>query len=212
MVGRTWRDCRTGRIVSAGVNDPFAGCAWLNPPANSTMEANGTLAATSGAKTDFWRHTHYGFVRDGGHAYLCPRNGEFSATLRFSGAYETLYDQAGLMVRSGTEDWIKFGIELTDRAPHLSVVVTHGVSDWSARPLPAALNAPVTVRITRIGDAMLLQSLEGENWHMERLAPWPVDPADISVGPFLCSPQRAGFTAHFSRFEITDPVVRTLHA
>jgi uncharacterized protein len=36
---------------------------WLNEPPE-WHEANDALTVTTGAKTDFWRETHYGFIRD----------------------------------------------------------------------------------------------------------------------------------------------------
>ena len=191
----------------------LAEAEWLNSPQDWSVDADRRLTARSRDKTDFWRITHYGFIRDDGHALLAPHQGGFSATLSFAGGYEALYDQCGLMVRSGPEAWVKFGVEFTDGVPHLSSVVTHTTSDWSARPLPAALAAPVTIRATRIGDALLLDSRSepDEAWRMERLAYWPADPATVFVGPYLCSPERAGFEASFTGFTLVPPQVRSLH-
>lgn len=50
---------------------------WLNEPPK-WREDKGTLHVTTGEKTDFWRRTHYGFIRDDGHARLSPV-GETSA-------------------------------------------------------------------------------------------------------------------------------------
>ena len=44
---------------------------WLNEPLDWRIK-NCELNVTTGDKTDFWRHTHYGFVRDSGHFWqLC---------------------------------------------------------------------------------------------------------------------------------------------
>ena len=44
---------------------------WLNEP--KTWSSNGeTLEFLTDARTDFWRNTHYGFVRDNGH-FLASR-------------------------------------------------------------------------------------------------------------------------------------------
>ena len=88
------------------------------------------------AKTDFWRETFYGFIRDSGHAFLRGVSGDFTASVTVLGDYEALYDQAGLLLRLDEEHWIKAGIEFTDGLMHFSVVVTSGVSDWSVIPLP----------------------------------------------------------------------------
>ena len=109
-------------------------------------------------KTDFWRETFYGFIRDSGHAYLRGVSGDFTASATVLGDYEALYDQAGLFLRLDEKHWIKAGIEYTDGLMHFSVVVTNGVSDWSVIPLPeAGPKDEVAVRLTRHGDAVRVQ-------------------------------------------------------
>ncbi len=191
---------------------PWDGMAWTSEPDGWRVEPDGTGVATAKGGTDFWQRTFYGFQRDDGHGFLRRRSGEFSAVLSVEADYAVLYDQAGLMLRAGPERWIKFGIELTDGAPHLSVVVTDGVSDWSARPF--ALEGAVTLRATRLGEAVLLQhGSEATGWQMARLAPFVA--GEIGVGPYLCSPERPAhalpFEARFSDFEVTSPQVRALH-
>ena len=80
----------------------------------------------------------YGFLRDNGHAFLTPVEGDFTASATVTGKYEQLYDQAGLMLRVDERNSIKTGIEYTDGLMHFSVVVTREVSDWSVIPLPGA--------------------------------------------------------------------------
>jgi regulation of enolase protein 1 (concanavalin A-like superfamily) len=80
------------------------------------------------------------------------------------------------------------------------------------RPIP--LRGPIALRATRLRDAVLLQHrAEGDGgWAMARLAPMPGGGARAGVGPYLCSPERAGFEARFSDFALTEPMVRDLHA
>jgi regulation of enolase protein 1 (concanavalin A-like superfamily) len=114
------------------------GATWLNPPPawDRTAEA---LTLETGARTDFWRDTLYGFRHDSGHALMVPVDGDFTAHVGFDGVYEALYDQAGLTLRQDEAHWIKAGIELSDGLANLSVVVTGGASDWSTLALgPAA--------------------------------------------------------------------------
>ena len=186
---------------------------WTAEPLAWWVEADGSVLAEAAAGTDFWQTTFYGFQRDNGHGLLRARSGDFTAQLTVEAAYEELYDQAGLMLRAGSDAWIKFGVEMTDGAPHLSVVVTNGVSDWSARPI--ALEGPLTLRATRLGTAVLLQhGSDQAGWQMARLAPFAT--VDLGVGPYLCTPERtadmARFKAQFSDFDLGDPVVRELHA
>lgn len=128
------------------------------------------------------------------------------------GDYRELYDQAGMFLRIDETRWIKAGIEFTDGLMHFSVVVTNGVSDWSVIPLPAATPAdPLTVRLTRHGDAVRVQfSLGGAPWQMARLCPFAAD--DAEVGVMACSPQRAGFIARFQDLEVGPAIARRLHA
>jgi uncharacterized protein len=181
---------------------------WLNEP--PVWEANnGRLRVVTGAKTDFWRVTHYGFIRDNGHFYYERKTGDFTLQARIDGKYEALYDQAGLMIRSGSANWIKTGIEYTDGLPHLSAVVTRDFSDWSL--LPIQLTGPVWLRLTKLDNAVRIQySSDGISFSMLRLAYFPPS-NDVTAGLMCCSPERAGFTVEFTEFTITDPITKGLH-
>ncbi len=147
---------------------------WLNPPDRWSGDAK-ALELLTNAKTDFWRETFYGFIRDSGHAYLRAVSGDFTASATVLGDYEALYDQAGLFLRLDESHWIKAGVEYTDGLMHFSVVVTSGVSDWSVIPLPAARPLDeVAVRLTRHSDAVRVQfSVAGAPWQLARLSPFP---------------------------------------
>ena len=183
---------------------------WLNPPPEWSYE-QGVLRLRTGDKTDFWRETFYGFVRDSGHLYHREVTGDFTARVSFRGAYEALYDQAGLMLRLDADNWIKAGIEYTDGLQHLSVVVTRDASDWSVLPLPEAPQE-IDLRLTRHGSAVRVQfSVAGRPWQMVRLAHLPAkDPA--MVGMMACSPERSGFDVRFRDFAVGSAIARDLHA
>ena len=186
------------------------GMTWLNEPPFWAVE-NGRLVARSGPTTDFWQGTFYGFAHDNGHFLHRPWTGELTVEATFTGRYETLYDQAGLMLRVDAECWIKCGIELTDGAMYLSVVVTNGRSDWSAQEI-ARTDEPVGVRLTRMGDACFVQvRVGGASWAMARLAYFPAEPAPVQVGLAFCSPQRHGFEACFHGFRVGPLVSREIH-
>ncbi len=108
---------------------------WLNEP--PAWERRGDdLVVTAGPKTDFWRTTHYGFVRDNGHFWSRLWAGDFVAEVKVTGDYRDLYDQAGLMVRLDETVWLKCGVEFVDGVQQASAVVTRDHSDWSVAPLP----------------------------------------------------------------------------
>ncbi len=184
---------------------------WHNEPPFWEVR-DGVLICQSGEKTDYWQGTYYGFHRDNGHFLATTHGGEFTATAVFDGRYRELYDQAGMMVRIDDRHWIKCGIEWTDGAAHLSVVVTHSNSDWSAQRLDG-LDGPVALRLTRLKDALFVQYRIAESeWHMARLAHWPLDPNEVLVGLAFCSPERRGFEARFHQFEVGPAAVRDIHS
>ena len=94
---------------------------WYNEPA--VWAANdATLTVTADPGTDFWRKTHYGFIRDNGHFYYQEVAGDFRCEVKVSGGYAALYDQAGLMVRLDAETWLKCGIEFVEGVQYVSAV------------------------------------------------------------------------------------------
>lgn len=183
--------------------------AWLNEPP-SWREADGVLQVATGDRTDFWRETHYGFIRDDGHLAYREVSGDFTASVEFSGEYEALYDQAGLMLRLDEWNWIKAGIELVGGREMLSAVVTRDYSDWSTIPLPEKQEW-IALRFLRSVDAVRIEwGAPGGAFHLFRLAHFP--PGDpVMVGPMCCSPQRAGFRAAFRGFTLGPLVADPLH-
>jgi uncharacterized protein len=178
---------------------------WLNEPPD-WAEKDGVLNVVTGERTDFWRKTHYGFIRDDGHFRHAAAPGDFSASVSFRGDYEELYDQAGLMLRLDETTWIKAGIEFVAGRRMLSAVVTRDFSDWSTMPMPVA-SPWVRLRLTRIaGTVHVHWAAEPEPgiWRMLRLA-WLPPGGEARVGPMCCSPQRAGFGVEFRDFELGPP-------
>ena len=68
---------------------------WLNEPACWSSFSNQIIVNTL-PKTDFWRVTHYGFIRDNGHFYFERINTDFIVEVEIRGSYKDLYDQAGI--------------------------------------------------------------------------------------------------------------------
>ena len=163
---------------------------WLNEPArwSGSLDA---LTVECEPGTDFWRTTHYGFVRDSGHFAFAELDSEVA--LRFRGDFAAQYDQAGLMLRVDESNWIKAGIELADGRAWLSVVVTRGLSDWSQQPAPEPdAEGFWTVRAVRDHDSV--QVFCGDQ--PIRLAPLA---GSVLAGPMCAAPGGPGFTARFER-------------
>ncbi len=183
---------------------------WLNPPRVWKREGNGDLTMITDRATDFWRETHYGFTRDSGHFLGFATPSAFTAQLRIRGAYEKLYDQAGIMVRVDERRWIKAGIELSDGRALLSSVLTDGRSDWATSPY-ADDPKDFWMRVTVAKGVLRLQvSADGKSWPLVRLAPFPVALSYL-VGPMACTPEREGLRVRFSDLRITAPLGKDLH-
>src|SRR5437588_7217338 len=173
---------------------------WYNEPPRWNVDGE-TITIRSGPKTDFWRTTHYGFIRDNGHFYHHRIVGDFLVEVKVRGAYAALYDQAGLMVRVDEANWMKCGIEFVDGVQQVSAVVTREYSDWSVVPLrdpPPAL----WLRVSRRGSALEVQyAVDGERYALLRLAYLP--PAEaVRVGPMCASPEGNGVSVAFEGFTV----------
>lgn len=186
----------------------FADMVWLNPPTASRIDGT-KLTLTTGDRTDFWRKTHYDFIRDSGHFLHHPVSGDFTAEVTVNANYEALYDQAGLMLRIDDTRWVKAGVEYTDGQPFFSTVITNDRSDWSIVALPFSADR-LRLRLTRHDDAIRVQvQRPDDSWLMTRLGYLQAGPAQIGV--MACSPERAGFVAHFHTYTCGPAIDRTLH-
>ena len=187
----------------------FDRCTWLNEPADWRLD-DGALAVTTDHASDFWRLTHYGFVRDSGHFFSMSTTGDFTAEVRVQADYRDLYDQAGIMVRIDERRWVKAGIELSDNRPLMSSVLTDERSDWAAVEYPGD-STDFWLRATVQSGVLRLQySADGSIWPLLRLAPFPSAPTYL-VGPMCCTPERSGLRVRFSEFAVGPPSSKDLH-
>ena len=187
-----------------------SGGRWLNEPRQWHAGPDGALTLVTDRATDFWRETHYGFTRDSGHFLGFAAPAAFTAQLRIRGAYEQLYDQAGIMVRLDARRWVKAGIELSDGRAMLSSVLTDSRSDWATSAY-AQDPHDFWIRVSVANGVLRLQvSADGVVWPLVRLAPFPVA-ASYQVGPMACTPERAGLQVRFSDLRITAPLGKDLH-
>lgn len=178
----------------------FENMQWLNPPASADIRAD-DLQVTTAAQSDFWRKTHYGFIRDSGHFFYREVTGDFTAEIRVDGRYKDLYDQAGLMLRVDAENWIKTGIEFFDGQQHASAVVTREFSDWSVVRL-AGSPSSLWLRVVRKAEAVeIFTSLNGQEYRLLRMA-YLLPSAVTQVGPMCASPDGAGFEVRFTAFTL----------
>ncbi|GAB4005286.1 DUF1349 domain-containing protein [Glycomyces albus] len=183
---------------------PWKSGTWTTLPA-AAVEEDGRLKVTAVEGSDAWRRTAYGFVHDDEHALLEDWNRERAVEIGLKAEFTREFDQAGLFIRVDAERWIKTGLEFADGVLNLGAVVTDGDSDWSNAPVPEWAGREVTMRVSRINDAVAIRArVDDEPWHLVRLAPF--DPAvSAKAGPFCCAPTRAGLTVTFTSWRLTEP-------
>jgi uncharacterized protein len=173
---------------------------WFNE-APEWHEDEGRIHITTGAKSDFWRKTHYGFIRDNGHFYYEMVKGDFDVEVKVSGQYKDLYDQAGLMVRIDEQNWLKTGIEYVDGVQYVSAVFTRDFSDWSVVPLPQNPSF-IWLRLTRRAEAIEIHySINGLDYTLLRMG-YLLPEESAGVGLMCASPDGEGFPVSFEGFTI----------
>ncbi len=174
---------------------------WHNEPARWSAQG-AALTVTADPRTDFWRKTHYGFIRDSGHFFFQEVEGDFVCEVTVRGAYATLYDQAGLMLRADETTWLKCGIEYVEGIQYASAVVTRDFSDWSVAPLDGAPEL-LRLRLTRQGGSVeIAYDPDGAGERLLRVAYLSENPR-LLVGPMCAAPQGEGFETRFEGFSVT---------
>lgn len=181
---------------------PWEQGIWLNPPVKATQEKS-NLKVTTIHESDFWRNTSYGFVHDSGHALLRDFPVNSSMEVTFVLDYSGQFDQAGIIVYSDSQHWIKAGVESADGFPQVGAVVTSVNSDWSLAPVPAWVGKLVTVRASRTTDALTIRARCDEDDQLIRLA--PIDASlSWSAGPHCASPISNSLEVTFTQWTHGD--------
>jgi regulation of enolase protein 1 (concanavalin A-like superfamily) len=173
---------------------------WFNKPGKSSTES-GTVNMTVDPNTDYWRVTHYGFIRDNGPYYYTEQAGDFEASVKITGQYKELFHQAGLMVRIDNKNWIKTGIEYVDGVQNISAVVTREVSDWSVVPRHDSPKS-MWLKLLRKGDFVEIKySFDGIKFDMLRLAYFPPN-VKAMIGMVAAAPGKRSFDVVFEDFKV----------
>lgn len=188
---------------------PWDAGSWSHEPAAVTRQGD-DLLVTAKQSSDAWRLTSYGFVHDSEHALLAPFRHGSAIEVEFTANFSEQFDQAGLFIRESAEKWVKAATEFSDGQLHAGAVVTDGHSDWSLSPASEWLNQRVLVRASWNDDAITIRAgLVGQPLRMLRVLPFRRSD-DVTAGPLICSPTRAGLTIPFHAWRIT-PADSNLH-
>lgn len=176
--------------------------SWLNPPM-SALQVGSELKVSTVHESDFWRNTSYGFVHDSGHALLTDFPANSSMEVTFLLDYTGQFDQAGIIVHSDSQHWIKAGVESADGSPQVGAVVTSINSDWSLAPVTQWMGKLVTVRASRTTDALTIRARCGEDDQLIRLAPMDASLA-WKGGPHCASPISESLEITFTKWTHGD--------
>jgi regulation of enolase protein 1 (concanavalin A-like superfamily) len=182
--------------------------AWINPPVR-LEEDSGHLLVTTAHESDFWRNTSYGFIHDSGHALVKDLPDGTAMEISFILDYAGQFDQAGVIVYSDSEHWIKAGVESADGCPQVGAVVTDINSDWSLAPVSHWMGKEITIRASREGNALTIRARCEDEDQLIRVA--PIDPSrSWRVGPHCASPVSASLDIRFTSW-VQGPADATLH-
>jgi regulation of enolase protein 1 (concanavalin A-like superfamily) len=200
--------------------------------------ANGNLTIIPPSKRDFWRKTFYKpiLVKDDGPFLYAELDvgKEYTIQTHFLLEAHAQFDQAGLMIRLDNQHWLKTGIEVVDKEPRLSCVVTNVYSDWSTTVWHnfthhgETVHTSAHIRVHCRGTNFVVQVYQPNtsSWEFVRIAalstqfchssdplesneaPWegPCPPeGKMWAGVFACCPTaQKGGKATFSEFEIFE--------
>jgi len=173
---------------------------WYNEPTKFD-EAGSKISLTVPGKTDFWRVTLHGFIKDDAPFYFKHVEGDFEVTVKFTAKYETLYDQAGLMVRQDEKVWMKCGIEFYKGVQHASTVITRDFSDWSISPV-SENPVSVWIRAKRTKECIeTFYSVDRTNFIQIRQGYLSEAPT-LQVGIMAAAPTGEGFDVVFEELDI----------
>jgi regulation of enolase protein 1 (concanavalin A-like superfamily) len=182
--------------------------SWTREPVSQSQEG-AVLTVEAAAESDWWRTTSYGFIHDDGHALVKSFPNESSIEVSFILDYTEQFDQAGIFITAGKENWIKAGVEFCDGFPQVGAVVTQKNSDWSVAPVAEWMNKEVTIRVSRLGDAVTVRAGINGDLRLVRVA--PLDPSHAwKAGPMFCAPTRAGLKVSFTKWS-EGPADSDLH-
>jgi len=154
-----------------------------SPNRKWSVDSYGSLVLYPPAKKDFWRKTYYNpiLVKDDGPILYYDKLSQsnfYTIETSFTLTAARQFDQAGVCLRIGPEHWIKTGIEVVDKKPRLSCVVTNVYSDWSTQSWSEYVeeedgNVKVTARIRLHcrGTSFVVEARQRyQNWEFIRIA------------------------------------------
>ena len=112
------------------------GFQWMSCPENFSLTTDG-LRINMDAEKNFWRVTYSKphVIKEDGHVLYktFPRDKNVMIETSFKLTAVNQLDQAGIILYTDSEHWVRAGLEYVEGRHKLSCVVTDNYSDWSTQ-------------------------------------------------------------------------------
>ena len=179
---------------------------WIRPLRQYSIEAD-RIAITTEPCTDLWQRTYYGFRNDNAPVLQMKTEEKFfSFTVKTDFASKRRFDQCGIVMYLGSDNWLKASIEYeNDVFQRLgSVVTNHGYSDWATTDIDASIKSMWYRFSRRESDYCIECSVDGVNFKQMRICHMFEGAEEIQFGVYACSPEESSFEAVFTHMELTE--------
>lgn len=183
---------------------------WLNPSTFVSLP-DGGIRIKAPAKCDFFKDPAGQHVMASAPYLFLEVEGDFTAKVHVSHAFQSVWDAAAIMTWSDPDNWAKLCFEATDFGTQAIVsVVTKGVSDdangvnyhWSN----------VWLQIVRKGNLFGMHyGPDGSHWNMVRYFKMDV-PSKVRIGLVAQCPGGDGAELDFAAFHLDDTTVKDVRA
>ena len=178
---------------------------WTREPADFLVTDDKVEIVTK-PHTDLWQRTYYHFRNDNAPVFQMETEEPFfSFTVKTEFDSKHRFDQCGVVMYLGSENWLKASVEYeNEQFQHLGSVVTNlGYSDWATTAIDASIKS-MWYRLSRREDDYCVEcSEDGVHFSQMRICHMHRGSGKIRFGIYACSPEDSSFKATFSHMELT---------
>jgi regulation of enolase protein 1 (concanavalin A-like superfamily) len=181
---------------------------WLNQPQSWELSAEGQLAITAPAKTDWFIDPQGAVDLSNAPVLLFPTSGPSVLSAQVAANHVATFDAGVLLVYENPRAWAKLCLELSPQElPTIVSVVTKGISDDCNA---FAVDGPVYLRVSRLGQAYAFHVSQDEsNWNLIRYFRLE-DNRRAQMGFLAQSPTGNGCTASFRDIRFEERLLQDL--
>lgn len=179
---------------------------WTREPLSCTMEED-RIEVVTRPRTDLWQRTYYHFRNDNAPVLqMTTREKYFSFRVQTEFDSHHRFDQCGVVLYLGSENWLKASIEYENEsfARLGSVVTNHGYSDWATTSIPSSVKSMWYTLSRREDDFCLECSEDGMDFTQMRICHLWEARDEVSFGVYACSPEDSSFKAVFSHMHFGE--------